>query len=321
MKHRIPLPVQTWLLKATLWLLWLLCFGVVLVVALKARRAHAQIGVAEQPMFAMLSAPSCAGHAALITNGLIVRLESDDFDSYTNGAPVSNWVDKVDGRLWTNSGNPPLVDTNRPDLINGHKTLRFDSYAFKRGLRTGAFFDSTYTNGIEYMAVFRLQSWPPVAGSFPELGGGSPARFNQPGIAAAPHIPERTTGNFYECFGRNNQQLIGRPVTDFTNHFVVYNVSSSGTNASSTNALYQAWLDCTVITNQTANYTYQAIGVEGSYGNYYSIGYAEWFGTERYWMNSYIAAIYAWRRTLTVAERIQMRGYIRDVWGVGFPAQ
>lgn len=110
---RIPFHVQSGLLKAALWLIWLLCFAVVVAVALKARKVHAQIGVAEQPMFVLQSVSTYS-----VTNDPALAYYWNFID-LTNGI-VTNWADRKQALTWTryNTGSGPTKTATGVQFTN-----------------------------------------------------------------------------------------------------------------------------------------------------------------------------------------------------------
>jgi hypothetical protein len=269
---------------------------------------------------------------------LILILESLDFDSSVSGSgsTIPTWYDKsgnnhnfTDVLGGMSSGDHgPALDTIR--TLNGHRTLRFSLQTSLTN--TQLFIPTASISGLEICCIFKQDQDPPIGYSstafqFTQVynhWNGAPY-FNW-NADPAEH-PTRLGGiwgnpeqHWVETFGngwdsdlsQQDKLDIGTSSYNSATNFIIYNISSKADGTS-----YDAWIN--------DNYFYHGSGSEYKYisrgrETMYTLGGGVRYGSggSFSYMQGNIAAVYLWKTNLSDVERIQLRRYIANTWGLSF---
>lgn len=270
--------------------------------------------------------------ATLVTNGLFAHYFSSDFDGSTNGSTVGEWFSQEhpgpaaqqDAFQSGVGGNLPAVDGTK--TCSGHKTLRFDGKsnlgcANASGDSNGVYSKTTsnYPTGIEYFMVFQADNNTATGAALGFNALGTPC-FDE-NSAGTPIL--NSNGNFdlfpfqnnqvRSGFGVSSNAFVTRPIGSFAGGWHCINVSTP--NPAGTRTM---WLDSEAF-NTLSGYTFFTTSfATGSIGSISSVGGAA-NGTGGaavfYGLIGNVAAMFYYNRVLSVAERTQMRAYLKANWG------
>lgn len=230
---------------------------------------------------------------------LLVKLESLDFDGTAGGTVVGLWTNHGTGQNFNLTGasldgNPAAPTVDAVNTLNGHNTIRFNN----NNIIGTASFNFNGINGVEMMCVYKTDEPVVGDGNFFEL-----MRISQALNTATPF----TDGNFYESFGRTDRPNLGAPIHTLLTNFICYDISSL-----SNNTAYNAW---TNTENFFTSGVYTFSNIQSANQTTIGGGYT---GVVNLFASGNVAAVYAWNVSLSAAERLQARAYVKQTWGNGF---
>lgn len=237
-------------------------------------------------------------------SGLLMKVESRDFDTRSNSSSIINWFDlTTNDHDWVIGTVAPTVSSS--SVHGGRASVRFDS---TMNFQQPFFFDASGYSGLEVYAVYKKDNDPSISGQ-ETTDAGSVFIFNHP--INFPHHQPWSDGNFYEGFARTDRPSIGNPTTSVSTAFIRYNirVKADGT-------LYDAFINAENFGHFTSGYTFQQQGLETSNDSLYRLGMGVQYGGSNYFFRGNIAAIYVYNRVLSGPEKTQVEAHINEVFGV-----
>ena len=235
----------------------------------------------------------------LLTTGLQLALESDDFDSIADSTLVATWADKSGNArdfAQANDTFKPTVDQSR--TVNGHATLRFTDTGAGASPRklTAATFGSL--TSLELFCVLKKDLWP----STNNTDYGAPFQFSRGAAGYSSHVPF-TDSKVYESLGNNTRPgAAGCP--SMAASFGVYQIVAATGNFSLTYNTTQFYTSGAT----TFDWNTTSASFEIGCGSDYAATAFSWAGN--------IAAIYLYSAILTAPQRQQIRAYILSKWGL-----
>lgn len=251
------------------------------------------------------------GAEPTFTDGLVLWLESSDFDAVPHFNVAHTWSDKsgnANDFIASSVIYDPFVD--QITTLNGHATIRYEAYTNIRhhvlkGV-SSSFSGVTNFTAAEIVCIYKKDFDPPAANK-----QGSPFTFggSRTFEDAWPFPPD---SNVYASFCDSSRPLIGNPTVSMTTwHAVNVRDRKNGTAVDST-----WYFGSQKIRDVTASGTW--IDFNAAPYPLHTLGQAH-SATLGNTLQGNIAAVFMWKKILSTEERGALNTHINAMWGITVP--
>jgi hypothetical protein len=252
------------------------------------------------------------GPAPNFNDGLVLRLESSDFDASAHNSEITAWTDKsanANNFAPTSSIYNPFVD-NSGNQLNGHATIYCANIIQIRHLALKGVLKSTFTGvtnftAAEVVAIYRKINDPSTVST-----QGAPIQLGTGTLEDAWNFVD---GNLYTGFADSARPNIGNPTQDLR----VFHAANIRATKNGTACDRITYIGSQKIEDRVGAGTWADFNTGANSLNMIGRSYAG--ATIGNTMGGYIAAVYLWSKVLNAIERGILNDHINALWGLTVP--